>query len=210
MKKLLAAAALTLAMVGISASASAASLTYGFTMTVTELRDATEPGPSGGAIFGSAGIHVGSVLTGSVSLATPADGDGSTSITVTGLSLTFTNSTYSNSWSNLSGSTWQGGSGAGGRVLTVNNVVVPNGTASEYINLQFVPSSSGLTTLTGGYMTISVDNGVHAFLRADYTGTVTPPSRTPELDPSSGSAALALLLGGTTLAFSYRRRQSSR
>lgn len=198
MKKLVAAAVALLA-VGMSASAFAETLAYDFPMTVTKISDATEPGYSKG-IFASAGIYQGSTLNVSVSLNTA----GNSAITVNSLSISTTNTWYGGSWSTTwtqgDGTVWLAGTGTGGGTLIAGSVSIPNGSATEVVSLTFAPPSN---TLSSGWMTINIDNTVHASLRADYTSG---PSSTPELDPSSGVAALALLLGGT-IVFSPRSRR---
>ena len=190
-------------MVGMSASAFAETLKYDFAMTVTSITDAVEHGYTKG-IFASAGITQGSTLNVSVNIDTKADGDGNAAIKVNSLSISTSNTTWSSesSWSNTSTQgVWQAGTKTDAGILFAGNVQIPSGSATETVFLTFAPTSG---TLSSGQMTINIDNSVHASLRADYTGK---PASTPELDPSSGVAALALLLGGTTLVFSPRSRR---
>jgi hypothetical protein len=206
MKKIVA-AAVTMLAVGMSASAFATTLSYDFAMTVTQVSDATEPGYTNG-IFASAGITQGSTINVSVNMDTSAQKMGAPQIQ--GLNISVTNPSNNNSWL----STWaaggntvlHGGGGLGGPLLTVNGIEIPYGSTSWVVNLNVVPSSGALAM--GSSVEIHVDNSVHASLNAVYTGK---PASTPELDPSSGVAALALLFGGTTIVVSSRsRRQGSR
>jgi hypothetical protein len=201
------AVAVVFSAVGMSASAFAETLKYDFGMTVTQISDATEPGYSKG-IFASAGITQGSTLNVSVNIDTKADGDGNAAIAVNSLSISTANTWYGNSWSQTwtqsDGTVWLAGTGTGGGTLIAGSVSIPNGSATEVVSLTFAPTSG---TLSSGWMSINIDNNVHASLHADYTGKA---SSTPELDPSSGVAALALLLGGTIVFSSRSRRKISR
>ena len=204
----LVAAAVTLFAAGISTSAFAESLTYNFAMTVTQITDAVEPGSNGGAIFGAAGITQGSTINVSVNVDTSANKMGAPQIQGLNISVTnpWDNNSWLGTWTEGGNTVLQGGGGLGGPLLTVNSIEVPSGSTHWNVNLNVVPSSGALAI--GSSVEIHVDNSVHASLNAVYTGK---PASTPELDPSSGAAALALLLGGSTLVFSSRsRRQSSR
>lgn len=199
MNKLVAAAAAIVA-VGTSTSAFAETLTYDFTMTVTSVVDAVEPG-SDTSVFN--GFTTGETM--GVSVVLNSDTNTAT-INVSGLDVEAQGgSSYSwvSTWTQSNDKIWQAGTGLDSTLLTFNGSDIASGSVHQNLWLDFSKTSSGDLVLSSGTMTINVDNTIHAKLSAEFKDT---PVATPELDPTSGMGAVVLVLGGATIAFSRRRR----
>lgn len=185
------------ATLGFSSTAFAETLTYDFTMTITSISD-------GYGVFDD--FAVGDPLNVSVFFDTQATGDGQADVTVEGISVASTGY-WGSSWSDVqynSGS-WDAYSGTIADTLVVNGTGIHSGSVHEEVYLTFGEISSGEFGVTAGKMSIGVYNGSSAYLTATWVGNTS--SSVPELDPNSGTSALALLGGGLVIAWSRRRRQ---
>lgn len=195
--KTLTATAAAAALLVLPSTAFAETLDYDFQMTITSISD-------GYGVFD--GMSEGGTLNVSVLFDTDADWDGVASIDIEGVE-TESNGYWSNSWSDVQYQEgtlyWDAYSGANADWLVVNDVAIHSGSIHEEAYLYFTETSTGDLELSSGNLSIGVYNGSSAYLTAEYTGKSTS---VPELDPKSGTSALALLSGGLILFWSRRRR----
>lgn len=195
--KLLPFASVIASTLAFSSSAFAETLTYDFTMTITSISD-------GYGVFD--GLSEGDPLNVSVFFDSQATGDGLANVTVDGISVV-SSGNWTSSWSDVqynSGS-WDAYSGTIADTLIVNGIGIHSGSVHEEVYLTFGELSSGEFGVTAGKMNIGVYNGSSAYLTANWVGGTS--TSVPELDPNTGTSALALLGGGLAVAWSRRRRQ---
>lgn len=195
MNRLLASALAASVTIALPATAFAETLDYDFAMKVTSVSGDTW-------VFD--GLDVGDTINVSVLLET-GTGDGDAQITVSEVAVTGTNIWGSGSWSTAWGEGAIAGTQLDSQNLLVNGTLITNGAAyTQTLGLSFSGVSGGETSINTGWLELGVGNHVNAKLRAEY---VDSPTSVPELDPKSGTGAIALLVGGMALAFSRRRRQ---
>lgn len=196
--KFLTAASVVASTLAFSSTAFAETLNYDFTMTITSISD-------GYGVF--SGLKAGDPLNVSVFFDTTADADGQANITVSGLNVASTGY-WGSSWSDVqyNAGSWDAYSGTIADTLVVNGIGIHSGSVHEEVYLTFGQNSSGEFGIASGKLSIGVYNGSSAYLTANWVGTPTS-TAVPELDPGSGTSALALLGGGLALAWSRRRQQ---
>lgn len=202
MNRLIASALAASVTIALPATAFAETLDYDFTMKVNQLTG--DPG-----VFGD--LELGDTIHVSVVLDTVATGDGDAQINVAEVVVTAAgNNTWSGaqSWTqgqNGSEIVWQANSGVKSASLQVNTGPSIEGTYQQNLWVNFSEVAGGELAVNTGWIELRVGNHVNGFLHADYV--TSPPTSVPELDPKSGTGAIALLVGGMALAFSRRRRQ---
>lgn len=198
MNRLLASALAASVTIALPATAFAETLDYDFTMSVTTLSD-------GYGVF--EGLNVGDSIDFHVVLDSAGN---NAQITVSGVEVTSIVSgsswTWASSWDEGTTTTgWDAGNGVWAESLQVNGTLIKEGVFfQQQLNLNYSETADGELSINTGWLTVSVANGSSAYLKAQY---VDSPTSVPELDPKSGTGAIALLVGGMALAFSRRRRQ---
>ncbi len=197
--KTLTSLAFAFVILALSSSAFAETLSYNFTMNITSLED-------GYGVFDY--LSEGGTVDVSVEFDTAADGDGQALISIAGLDYQSAGH-WGGSWSSVQYNAWDKNWGAqtgtNGQYLIVNDIQVSSGTLSQEVFLDFETTSSGELALVGGTLNLRLENGSRSSLSAEYAPP--PPTSVPELDPNSGMAALVLVGGGLTIAWSRRRRE---
>jgi len=199
MNRLIASALAASVTLALPATAFAETLDYDFTMSITYVKD-------GYGVFN--GLKVGDSINVSVILDSKATGDGNAQISIAEVAVTGTGS-WASSWYDVqydaSRLYWDAYSGSVAGSLIVNGVRIDHTVSyQQELYLDFSEVPGGEPRLNTGWLDIRLENGTSSRLKAQY---VEPPTSVPELDPKSGTSAIALLVGGMALAFSRRRRQ---